>query len=200
MEKKMRSPKFASIKHLISRIPEDGHLGTELRELMQRIEKDAFVVTELREHPDPMRPALAIGQDVATAQEKLKITVDTMRDLLRSSITQFRENVKDEQLKSANLMTNEYAAEIRSIYRSLDDAGKAKMLADAFTQHDGATAAALISVPAVLTGINPDRVALLRQQFLDLVTPAKNVDFINKFSDVSEEILRIASEIAIESA
>ncbi len=57
----MRSPKFASIKHLISRIPEDGQLGSELRELMQRIEKDAFLVTELREHPDPMRSTLAIG-------------------------------------------------------------------------------------------------------------------------------------------
>ncbi len=196
----MRSPKFASIKHLISRIPEDGQLGTELRELMQRIEKDAFVVTELREHPDPMRSALAIGQDVETAQEKLKVTVDAVRDLFRSSITQFRENVKAEQLKSANLVPNEYAAEIRSIYRYLDDAGKEKMLTDAFTQHDGATAAALIGVPAVLTGMNPDRVALLRQQFFDLVAPAKNVDFINKFSDTSEEILSIASEIAIEPA
>jgi hypothetical protein len=200
MEKKMRSPKFASIKHLISRIPEDGQLGTELRELMQRIEKDAFVVTELREHPDHMKTALAISQDIATAQDKLKVTVDTVRDLLRSSIIQFRESVKAEQLKSANLVLNEYAAEIRSIYRSLDDAGKEKVLADAFTQHDGATVAALIGVPAVLTGMNPDRVALLRQQFLDLVAPAKNVDFINKFSDTSEEILRIASEIAIEPA
>ncbi|CAG9932420.1 hypothetical protein [Candidatus Nitrotoga arctica] len=196
----MRSPKFASIKHLITRIPEDGQLGTELRGLMQRIEKDAFVVTELREHPDPMMTALAISQDIATAQDKLKVTIDAVRDLLRSSITQFRENVKAEQLKSANLVPNEYATEIRSIYRCLDDAGKAKMLADAFTQNDGATAAALISVPAVLTGINPDRVAQLRQQFLDLVAPAKNVDFINKFSDTSEEILRIASEIAIEPA
>ncbi|BBJ22392.1 hypothetical protein [Candidatus Nitrotoga sp. AM1P] len=194
----MRSPKFASIKHLISRIPEDGQLGTELRELMQRIEKDAFVVTELREHPDPMKTALAISQDIATAQDKLKVTVDAVRDFLRFSIIEFRENVKAEQLKSANLVPNEYAAEIRSIYRSLDDAGKEKMLTDAFTQRDGATAAALIGVPAVLTGINPDRVALLRQQFLDLVAPAKNVGFINKFSDTSEEILRIASEITIE--
>lgn len=194
----MRSPKFASIKHLISRIPEDGQLGTQLREFMQRIEKDAFVVTELREHPDPMKTALAISQDIATAQDKLKVTVDAVRDLLRFSIIQFRENVKAEQLKSANLVPNEYAAEIRSIYRSLDGAGKAKILTDAFTQHDGATAAALIGVPAVLTGIDPDRVVLLRQQFLDLVAPAKNVDFINKFSDTSEEILRIASEIAIE--
>jgi len=77
---------------------------------------------------------------------------------------------------------------------------KAKMLTDAFTQRDGATAAALIGVPAVLTGINPDRAALLRQQFLDLVAPAKDSDFINKFSDISEEILRIASGIATEPA
>ncbi|RFC35892.1 MAG: hypothetical protein DID92_2727743813 [Candidatus Nitrotoga sp. SPKER] len=194
----MKSPKFASIKHLITRIPEDGQLGTELRELMQRIEKDAFVATELREHPDPMRSAVAIAQDVATAQEKLKVTVSAVRDLFCSKITQFRENVKAEQLKSANLVPNEYAAEIRLIYRSLDDAGKTKILADAFTQHDGATMAALISVPPVLTGISPDRIALLHQQFLDLVAPAKNVDFINKFSDTSEEILRIANEIATE--
>lgn len=196
----MRSPKFASIKHFLSRIPEDGQLGAELRELMQRIETDALVVTELREHPDPMRSALAISQDVATAQAKLKVTIEAVRDISRSRITQFRDSVKADQLKLANLVPNEYAAEIRSIYRSLDDAGKAKMLTDAFTQRDGATAAALIGVPAVLTGINPDRAALLRQQFLDLVAPAKDSDFINMFSDISEEILRIASEIATEPA
>lgn len=194
----MRSPKFASIKHLISRIPEDERLGTQLWEFIQRIEKDAFVVTELRENPDPTKMALVIRQDIITAQDDLKATVDAARDLLRSSIIQFRENVKAEQLKSANLVPNEYAAEIRLIYRSLDDAGKAKMLTDAFTQHDEATVAALIGVPAVLTGISPDRVALLRQQFLDQVAPVKDVDFIKNFSDTAEEILRIASEIAIE--
>ncbi|CAH1904588.1 conserved hypothetical protein [Candidatus Nitrotoga sp. HW29] len=194
----MRSPKFASIKHLISRIPEDERLGTQLWKFMQRIEKDAFVVTELRENPDAMKTTLAISQDIVTAQNNLKATIDTVRDLLRSSIIQFRENMEAEQLKSSNFVPNEYAAEIRLIYRSLDDAGKAKMLTDAFTQHDGATAAALIGVPAVLTGMSPDRIALLRQQFLDQVAPVKDVDFINKFSDTSEEILRIASEIAIE--
>ena len=196
----MRSPKFASIKHLISRIPEDGQFGAELRELMQRIETDALVVTELRENPDPMRSALAISKDIATAQAKLKVTIEAVRDLSRSRIIQFRESVKADQLKSANLVPNEYAAEIRSIYRSLDDAGKAKMHTDALTQRDGATAAALINVPAVLTGINADRAALFRQQFLDYVAPAKDGDLLNKFSDVSEQILHIASEIATEPA
>ena len=188
----MRSPKFASIKHLISRIPEEGQIGAAFRELMQRIETDALVVTELRENPDPMRSALAISKDIATAQAKLKVTVETVRDHLRSSIIQFRESVK--------AVPNEYAPEIRSIYRSNDDAGKAKMLTDALTQRDGATAAALINVPAILTGINADQAAVFRQQFLDYVVPAKDGDLLNKFSDVSEQILHIASEIASEPA
>ncbi|MDP1679697.1 MAG: hypothetical protein Q8L02_06225 [Candidatus Nitrotoga sp.] len=192
----MIQPKIAAIRHIMERLPASGQIGAEVKGYITEILSSCTVVANLRDSPDLMKSELAIDKDVLAAKIKLNAAIGKARDLSTARLGTFKASLAQDQLQMANLKSDSFAAEIRAVFRTSSDEGRTKILTDCLTKKDGATAAALLEGPMLLSGMSEARAATFREHFLNTVAPMTDAGFARELGESVNTVLSIADEIA----
>jgi hypothetical protein len=126
-------------------------------------------IVRLHSSPNPTENANAHYKRVANASKHLEKQRLSVFDELQNI---YRQGVLDNEAKigkKINLKPDDkYGAELRAVYRAASPAERAEMLSGAIAANDGPVLAAIIEVPAVLTGIEPELQKTLRHQIISL--------------------------------
>lgn len=162
----MHNDQLLAIRALIGRIPDAG--PTErVTAVLSSIEKDASAILELIQNPDPMKSSVAI--DLLINQEKagLRKKIDAARAELIPLIERWRTVGEANRVKAAALIPDAYAQETRGVFRQMSTPAQLVFMADATKAGDGATAAAILNCPPILSGLTAEQQTKFRDAFLD---------------------------------
>lgn len=184
---------------LIERLPNDGIVGSPALQVRGGFVQAQMALEKLIDFiskPDDMLSdkanALKIEAQRTKFQEALKIAADraakTVDDLTASQLAR--------QVEAAQLVENEHAAEIRSVYRGLSSSEKADFMAQALKTDDKPVIAALTN-PAtspLLVGISGEQMRLYRTHYMDKFLPADS-SVIDNMRVTSETLVKALSHI-----
>jgi len=155
------------LRALIGRIPNDTSISEKLVFLMNRIEREASGVIEVMNNPDPERSALAIDRIINAEKASLRAEIGNARREAYPLIASWRAQQDAARIQKANLVPDAFAAEIRSVFRTMSWPAKLQFMTDATSLLDGATVAAVLNAPPVLAGVTPEQLAQFREAYLN---------------------------------
>jgi len=122
-------------------------------------------------NPSEMKSQIANAMDVTAAADRLRSAIASAKKNCDSIIEKYRADEASAQTQAARLIPNEFAAETRSVFRSLSADEKNRLLGDLIAAQDGPTLAALLDAPPMLSGLSSEQSAQYRQSYLDAVAP-----------------------------
>jgi len=192
----MANPKVNAIRHLVGRLPKGGPLCDNVTAMVKRVEAASTALDDLISNPDPMASQMAIDMRVTAAKIKLKSTVDEARNKTAALVTAERASLTENRNKKANLTPSVHAAEIRTVFRGLDSAGKIKFLNDAVSSNDGETIASLVTVPTVISGLTLEQSSSYKELFLNKIAPTDS-RYVAEIEDVVGGIFGSAESLAV---
>jgi hypothetical protein len=163
--------KLASLAMIVGRLPANAPEHEKIKSVLNRLHTEAQNIAKIVAEPDPMKSAAAITLVLNAEKARLRELAAKSRADIASVLTVNAANVQATQTKNSKLIPNEYASEIRSVFRALDNGEKAVFIEYAATTNDGPTLAAILQAPAVLTGLSPQLQADYKQYYFDLASP-----------------------------
>jgi len=158
---------LAVLRALIGRFNPDTSISDKVKATMTRIEKDASGLIEIMTHPDPEKSSLAIDRIVNDEKGRLRDLIAKSRNEVNPLIANWRASADAERVKKANLIVDEFAGEIRSVFRAMAWPAQLSFMTTATGRLDGAAVAAVLNAPPVLSGLTPDQVEQFREAYLD---------------------------------
>lgn len=174
---------------LISRLPakDSGNeariAGGQLELVFEQMSK----LSELENNPDPMKSALAISIAVEKQRAILNEVYTQAKNRINAEIEKYKLANVNNRLVQSNLAPNEFAEEIRSVFRSLDLSGKYQYLNDCIESGNGAGIAPLVlGVPTLLSGLSAQEQEKFKDSYLD-----KWSDYESSWIDSIESVTRI---------
>ena len=185
----------AALKQLIERIPEGGTIAGNIKSILGGIANQAESLSALQNKPDLMKSDLANSMALNTAKSQLKATLEQVSPKLNGFISDYRANLNANQYQVAQLIPDQYAAEIRSIFRGLDAKGKNEFMKTAIDSNDRASVAAIVTVPVVASGLTAQTQALYKTAFLDKVAPI-DTSYVDEMQTIVESSLKTAQLMA----
>lgn len=180
---------------VVSRITGDDATSEKVRSILGRIESEARSLVQLVENPDPMKSPAAIDLVVNAEKARLRSLIAESRGKLTNLVSGSRAADEAARVTKAKLVPDALAAEIRSVFRSLDTAGKHKFLGEAIKAGDGPTIAAIVTVPSVVTGISAQQSEQYREAYLESIAPS-NKGVADEMQAVCDTAIQSAEEIA----
>lgn len=183
----MRDHQLRALRALLEKLEGNDSTTEKIRSIIVRIEKEASSLFEIVSHPDPMKSAVAIDLLINQEKARLRDLVAKSRGELHSIIGGFRAANDAARLAKANLVPDQFASEIRTVFRSLDYTGQMKFMAEAIQAGDASIVAAIVTVPAVLTGLPAAQIDQYRESFLNSIAPNRK--------SVTDEMQAIADAV-----
>ena len=198
----MSTVQLRTIASLMSRLPAKSTATPKVAAILERLRKEAAGVTGLVSNPDKMKSEAANSMVLNNERSKLRELAAAARQEVAGLIASAQAAQDADRVARANLVAVEHAAEIRTIFRGLDSNGQAKFMADALRSKDGSVVAALVGVPAILTGMSQEQVDLYREHFLDSITPGARGerDVRDELTAVCDGCLTAIDQIAAPTA
>lgn len=155
------------LRALIGRFPSDTSITDKVRATLTRVEKEASNLLEIMTHPDPEKSSLAIERAIGDEKGRLRDLIAKSRNEVNPLIANWRASADAERVKKANLIPNEFAGEIRSVFRAMAWPAQLQFMATATDRLDGAAVAAVLNAPPVLSGLTPEQVEQFREAYLN---------------------------------
>lgn len=153
------APNVRALAHIVSRItgslPEAGHPSSRrLHAEATRLRNGAEALANMYATANPTETVAANEKRVALAAKRYAAetlaTRDRMHTILREGLIEVEKRIN----AKVNLTPNDFAAEIRAMYRQMDGAARSSLLADLVNANRGPELAAIVKAPAILTGID----------------------------------------------
>ncbi|MFC7516598.1 hypothetical protein ACFQUU_16435 [Herbaspirillum sp. GCM10030257] len=187
------NPQIKTLESLIARLP-GTEAGKQASSHLQEIKMLAEAVEHHRKNPDEMKSEKANSLVVEAARTRLMDAIQKVHVRINALVDAESKALDAQQIRQANLVPDEYAAEIRQVYRSLDESGRLDYLKKAVARGDGAAVAAIVNAPASVTFLTRERADEYRTAFFASHAPVDRapVDEIRTAADVA---LRTASTI-----
>ena len=185
----------AALKQLVQRIPEGGTIAGNVKSILGGIANQAESLSTLQNKPDPMKSDMANSMAISAAKSQLKATLEQVSPKLNGFISDYRTNLNANQYQVAQLVPDQHAAEIRSIFRGLDAKGKNEFMKTAIDNTDRASVAAIVTVPVVMSGLSSEAQSLYKTAFLDKVAPM-DTSFVDELQTVVDSSLKTAHLMA----
>ena len=165
-----------SINAVIGRLPDVGAISDKCRTALGDVADVASGLLELAANIDPMISAVAHSMRVDAEKSRLREKTEKARDTLLPAIEAWRAAQNAARLAKADLKPDEFAQELRAVFRTLDDVGRAVYMQNATDAQDGAAAAAILTAPLTLTGITADELERYRDEFLSRIAASPDAD------------------------
>lgn len=188
-----------AIRALVGRVPDVGAISDKVKAGLNAIEREAAGIVELIEHPDEMKSSTAIALLVNAEKATLRALITKTRGELLPAVEAWRTSQNAARLAKANLTPDEFAQELRNVFRQMDDAGRAVYMRDAIEAGDGAKAAAILNAPLELTGLTADELGRYRDRFLSRVAKGPDADADGMIACI-ETTLQCADAMAVPAA
>jgi len=128
----------------------------------------------------------------------LDATVDQINAIARDALNSVEERIS----AKAPLAPSKFDGEIRAIFRDMKPAARHKAIEAAIEQMDSETLSALLTAPAVVTGISKDETSRYINEYRQKVAPDEFAEQIEVFRRIDEALLlvEVARKDADESA
>jgi hypothetical protein len=190
--------KLASLAMIFGRLPTNAPEHEKIKSVLNRLQVEAQNIAKIIAEPDPMKSAAAITLVLNAEKARLRELAAKSRADIASVLTVNAANVLATQTKNSKLIADEYAAEIRQVFRGLDNGEKAAFIEYAATTNDGPTLAAILLPPAVLTGMTPELQADYKQYYFDKASPLARGQqaAFDETQAVCSGVLQICEQIA----
>lgn len=132
--------------------------------------------------PNPMETPEARNQRIAKQAERLKSQIEEADARMTELAQQAAIDIDNRLAGRVKLQPNEFAAEIRSVYRNMDAKQRAEMVSQAIAENDTATLGALLTAPKFLTGMNSDYAQQVRETMESKLAP----ELVEELGDLME--------------
>jgi hypothetical protein len=142
-------------------------ISDKVKAVLTRIEKEASGLIEIMTHPDPEKSSLAIDRIINDEKGRLRDLIAKSRNEVNPLIANWRASADAERVKKANLIPDSFAGEIRAVFRSMEWPAKLQFMSTATDRLDGASVAAVLNAPPVLSGLKPEQVEQFREAYLN---------------------------------
>lgn len=181
----MTSPYVNAVRELNERLNRqlsshtNGHASTfksEHTRLMRALEG----LDSIRSNPDVTAPEAAHALKVSKAAARLKEEAQKAKSRAYDAYMNYSTQLSGEIIERAGIKENKYASEIRAAFMQLDNSKRMKFISEVIEKRDGASFAAIIDAPEILTGLSSD----MRQQFTE-----------SYYSKVAPELLQQQNEL-----
>ena len=116
---------------------------------------------------------------------------------LPTIVSSFRNQHGAARLAKAQLKPDQFAEEIRSVFRNLSIADKNAFMAEALQTKDNATVAALVTVPAVISGMPAEQAAGYKEAYLRAVAGESGEPIALELEAVCNTFLSVAESLAM---
>lgn len=183
---------LSSVRALIGRLPNDNTIGSPAMQA-----RGAFnaAEAELSKLVD-----IQLGKDNTTSEitqrGRVKDALKAAADRSTKAIEGLKASQLAQQEQAAGLVEDKQAAEVRNVFRTLDDVEKRKFIQQATDNRDKAVMAALTN-PAtspLLVGLSAEQMMKYRTDYLDKVLPI-NTEYLDSIEANSQAIVNVLSRI-----
>lgn len=147
--------------------PKAQSLLAEQKRILNAVE----AIDSMRRNPSSLETPAAHVLKLSKAAAKLQAESANIKHKLLQTYGQYSAELGVNMFDRLGIKENNYASEIRAMYRSLDNTERLKFIQDAVDNRDGATFAAVMLAPSPLTGIPRDMNQKLTDNFLMQAVP-----------------------------
>lgn len=172
----MNQYQLHSIRALIERVPGDSPASAKVTAILTTLEKEAIGIANLAKTEDPMASAAANTMIMNQQKDRLRDLAAKARGELSVIILAAKSSFDAARVQKGRLEPDAFAAEIRSVFRGLSSTEKAQFILSATKALDGHAIAAIVTAPAVLTGLTAEQIAGYREHFLDAISPGSKAE------------------------
>lgn len=194
------NPQLQTLKHLhkslVEKMPSDNILRDKLLDKFNAIIKQSEFIDKLTTEQDPMLSKLAHDMRLTNAKDDLRKLKNEAEKDFQDHLKCERTTLSELRSKKANLTPDEYAPEIRAIFRSLSDVDKTTFLNNALDGKDRTTLAAIFSVPHVLSGLPKEKFDDYSDMALHKMAPYPGNGHLAYAEDISKGVISCAEQIA----
>jgi hypothetical protein len=153
--------------------------------IFAKLEKEATGLSELVANPDPMKSQVANELLVNAEKARLRDLVAEARQKANQLLGDLQNNREAERLQKAKLVPDEFAAEVRSVFRDLNQTEKMRFMSEAIKSGDFAAIAALVTAPPILSGLTAEQSTNFRDSFLERMAP-RTATVLDDVTDICE--------------
>ncbi|MDI1276710.1 hypothetical protein [Methylobacter sp.] len=181
---------LSSINALLERLP-SGAQGSAQNRIFHEahgLKNELSKLSELINSPDEMLSDLGNSLRIEAQRKIVKLRHDQLGDASKNFVEASRADLTKKRFDAANLKQNEYAAELRAVFREIKPADRPLFMQNLIESRDSASVAALTESPSSLTGLSSDLQNQYRQSYLDRFT-TNNTSELDNLQEVSSTIL-----------
>lgn len=165
------------------------NLVTAQRRLLNAIEG----ITQMNETRNSLETPAAHAVKIAKAASKLAAEAGKIKETAYQEYMQYSVSLTTAIHERAGVQENKYASEIRAAYRALPFDERMPFIQKMIEQVDGASFAAIMQAPALLTGIDPEMNRQLTEAFYLKAAP----DLYQEKQDLNEAMDCVAASLKI---
>jgi hypothetical protein len=194
------NPQLQTLNHLhkklVDNIPSNNIFRDKLLEKFNQIIKQAVFIDKMITEPDPMLSKLALDIRVNSAKDGMrKLTNDAEKDF-KDHILCERSTLDKLRILKADLIPDENAKEIRTVFRGLNTADQTNFLNNALDEKDSKTLAAILSVPRCLSGLSKEKAKDYYEMSLNKCAPYQGNVYLMHAEDITKGVILCAEQIA----
>ena len=156
---------------IYARVPAKHYASVLARGEVERLQTGLEKLVALHHAKRPSDTPDAHFLKTTQAAEKLAGEFAAINDRLQGHIRSGLKGIDAAIVERVGLIPNEFAAEFRSIFRSLDQEGRVALLNELVDTADHAMLAAIVSAPAALVGIPQSMQERFRQAAIEKSAP-----------------------------
>lgn len=129
---------------------------TQLQGLATNLRNAVEAIGKMHVTPNPTETKEAHIKRVSVAAGQLSTKVKDMQININNIAQQGIKDVNERISQKVNLVPDGHAAEIRQVFRSMKQSEQIKLLGQLAEENRGAELAAIVKVPALLSGVTPE--------------------------------------------
>lgn len=184
-----------SIKAMQGRLKADTKPAKAIQSQIDDLLAMVTVLSDLRTNPHEDWSESLIATRIDAARASLLKVIATAKNNAEAVISEQRVIAAGTVTAEAGLVQNDYAAEIRSVFRGMNVEQQTQLWRDAIAAKDGSTVAALTEAPAALTGLTAEAQSRYRAAFVEATTTSTD-EWIDGLESGFNAIIQVADSLA----
>lgn len=151
----------------------DHPVARQLRAEVSRLSNGAAALDGVNANRSPLETEEAHAVKVATLARKFDREVTAVMNRIGEIASAGAKDVQHRIDQKIDLKPDAFAGEIRAAFRSLNSAGRAKLVNELVEGNRGPELAAIVKAPGILTGISDDQRARYEEMIISKHAPAE---------------------------
>ena len=183
----MSSPALSAVKTLNERLSKqlskyDSSHANSMKASHNRLTNALEGLVSMRDNPNSTETASAHVLKLSKAAKRMGDEVAKMKERAFQNYMEYDLSISNQIADRAGIQENKYASEVRAAFKALPQAERLDFITEVINKEDGASFAAIMGAPQILTGIDPAMNAALTESFYNKVAP----ELLQEHNDVKE--------------